>query len=491
MASQPQDSASGGSNVVDLMAALAARRSPDDFAIRQVSSRRHARRKEPAIFRVRIHLDEVHPPIWRLVDIRSDVTLDVVHDVLQVTMGWTNSHLHQFSSGPVRHHKLTENYLMDTMVEEGDSPGVPEVEVRLDEVLQRTGDRLYYEYDFGDSWEHTLTVQDVLPVRHDGLVAVCINGSRACPPEDSGGIYGYQNLLSALSHPSSQDAAMLRAWAGESFDPEHFSVAEVNNQLDNWRALPNGLATLADPGYGVPEGLAELLRRVHGSVVSEMIRLAELAALATEPAIEPAIAASMVLPYQWMLDRLGVNGLELTSAGYLKPVDVQACMTELGMDELWIGKNNRESQTYPVLDLRTSAQKLGLIRKFRGRLVRTAVGKKLIGNPVALWHHLATRVPAGEEIEREAGLITLLMLAAEFSPDGWRPDHSLDVYLAALGWGRSAHVPITRIQADLAADPTTTILRRLGALPDGWRRGREPLQVAGGIAFARAALRAH
>jgi hypothetical protein len=186
-----------------------------------------------------------------------------------------------------------------------------------------------------------------------------------------------------------------------------------------------------------------------------------------------------------LLDRVGVDGLPLTSAGYLKPDDVLACATELNMDKEWIGKFNREAQTFPVLSLRESAQKLGLLRKFRGRLVLTANGKKVSKDPVALWGYLSSKTPFGDACERDAGIVALLITAA-----GQIPDHSsFHLPLRALGWGYSPIEPIDESGAYQAARQTIALLRRLGALPDAFGPSTEAKQQAGGIAFARTALR--
>ena len=105
--------------------------------------------------------------------------------------------------------------------------------------------------------------------------------------------------------------------------------------------------------------------------------------------VDAEIATRMVRPYTWFLDRAGTEGIKLTSAGYLPPADVEAASAELGLVGEWYGKLNREAQTAPVLDFRESMMRLGLLRKYRGTLLATPAGRKLRGNPVAIWWHLA------------------------------------------------------------------------------------------------------
>ena len=109
-------------------------------------------------FRVRLDLRGTKPPVWRRLELRGDLTLPRLHDVIQAAMGWTDSHLHQFrtGSGP------RSAYFITTFdLEEGED-GVLEDDVRLDQLVVHQGDRLGYEYDFGDGWDHQLTVERVL-----------------------------------------------------------------------------------------------------------------------------------------------------------------------------------------------------------------------------------------------------------------------------------------------------------------------------------------
>ena len=163
-------------------------------------------------------------------------------------------------------------------------------------------------------------------------------------------------------------------------------------------------------------------------------------------------------------------------------------MTELGLGEEWIGKGNRENQTLPVLHLRESAAAMGLLRKRNGTLLLTSRARKLRGDPVALWWHLAKRIPpkSPDPCETQAGLILLLALAAEATEDS---DVITARLLGAIGWVNEDGTELTELAAGQASWDTKTVLRRLGALTDDgpWRSARRP--TAEGVAFARAALR--
>ena len=153
--------------------------------------------------RVRVGLSGAKPPLWRRLELASGLFLDEVREILQVAFGWTDSHLHQFGSGSQYHGPETEYYLCPYQVEEGE-PGVPEEEVRLDEVLADPGDTLCYLYDFGDSWEHVIRLEAVAPWDDTAPAAVCLDGRRDGPPEDCGGLGGYE-LISAAIDPLNPD----------------------------------------------------------------------------------------------------------------------------------------------------------------------------------------------------------------------------------------------------------------------------------------------
>jgi hypothetical protein len=210
-----------------------------------------------------------------------------------------------------------------------------------------------------------------------------------------------------------------------------------------------------------------------------------------EPVLVDAETADrMVRPYSWFLDRVGPEGIKLTSAGYLRPVDVEAASAELDLAGEWIGKHNREVQTLPVLELRESAMHLGLLRKYRGMLLATPRGRKLRDDPLGLWWHLAEQLPP-TKMARHVTHAGLLLLAATVigSAAGDDPLEYVARMLDAAGWQNSDGTPLTKWQAyDTAAD-THIVLIRLGALVQA-RPGLGPEQPTGdGAVFARAALR--
>lgn len=192
------------------------------------------RRPKKVTYVVRVDLDGAKPPIWRRLHLASDLTLDRLHDVLQAAMGWADSHLHHFQMGPDAKDFRMTPFLTDYDLEEGETDGVHERDVRLDQTLAKPGQRLFYTYDFGDSWHHTLKLEKVEPWVEGSPDATCITGRRSCPLEDVGGLAGYAEALAALRGEPGADPEWTRDlldWLPPDFDPEAFDVEVVNNAL--------------------------------------------------------------------------------------------------------------------------------------------------------------------------------------------------------------------------------------------------------------------
>jgi hypothetical protein len=173
-----------------------------------------------ARYQLKVTLAECRPPIWRRLVVPSTVTLADLHQILQISLGWLDYHLHLFEAG----RKVYSDPQFELDLPVGD-----ETRVRLGEVMTAKGHRLRYEYDFGDGWMHTIQLEEVLPP--SGEAPVCLGGRRHRPPEDCGGPGGYEHFLQAFLDPLHEEHAEIRDWVGEEFDPEAFDRAEVNRQL--------------------------------------------------------------------------------------------------------------------------------------------------------------------------------------------------------------------------------------------------------------------
>ncbi|CAN5569204.1 hypothetical protein BH23BAC1_BH23BAC1_45630 [soil metagenome] len=178
------------------------------------------------IYQIQIALKRVKPKIWRRVLVPSDLLLSSFHKVIQTTMGWTNSHLHQFIKGG-KHYikKFPDDDLWD------DTYQVDYKKMKISNLLKAEKEHINYEYDFGDGWIHQITLEKIFPVDKNVRYPYCIAGKMNCPPEDCGGPWGYENMMEILKQPKHEEYESYLEWLGGKFDPEEFNIDEVNDRL--------------------------------------------------------------------------------------------------------------------------------------------------------------------------------------------------------------------------------------------------------------------
>ncbi len=452
--------------------------------------RRHPRREAPAGLRLHVQLAGTFPPVWRRIEVASDLGLDDLHEVLQVVFGWEDYHLYRFTTGPERDPGDAFACTADLREAYDDDPAVPTWDVRIDELLAEPGERLHYQYDYGDNWWLVIEVEDVTDGRVPPGRAVLLEGAGAGPPEDCGGTYGYRMIVAA-SDPTHPDHAQGLADVAELWGDEvaqqdlglvAFDAASVGERL---RALE--LAGRPPTPRHVGEQLTGLMLRARDSATARQLRMLASSADAGVD-VDEATAARMVRPFTVLCDAVG-DGVKLTGAGYLPPAVVQTIFDELEMGDEWIGKGNREDLTVPVLQLRETAQRLKLLRKYKGRLVPTARGRELAGDPVGLWWHLAGALPFGgrdaKDAEWQAGVLLLALMASGSTDNA---EVTVAELLTGLGWAVGDRQPIDRRTATGLIATDVHLLHRVGAFADD-RRGAWPGTVTpDGIALARAAL---
>ncbi|MEO8354843.1 MAG: plasmid pRiA4b ORF-3 family protein [Chloroflexota bacterium] len=182
-----------------------------------------------SIYQIKVTLNDSKPPVWRRVLVPDTITLHQLHTILQIVMGWTNSHLHQFI--------VDSDYYGEPEEEDGYSEDLKnEKRYRLNQFVKRKGFKFMYEYDFGDNWEHTVHVEAILPVEKGRQYPVCLVGKRACPPEDIGGVRGYDDLLKIFFNPKHPEHKDMMEEFGDDFDPESFDIDDVNLGLRKFAA---------------------------------------------------------------------------------------------------------------------------------------------------------------------------------------------------------------------------------------------------------------
>lgn len=172
---------------------------------------------------LKVSIKGIKPPIFRELIIPMDMSFQEMHILIQAAFGWENAHLYQF------------NYKNEIICEENtliDQDYISAELERLSDSIVLKGDTIFYEYDFGDSWVHSIKISKIYDSKPDEKYPRCLKGGRACPPEDVGGVFGYYHMLEVLSEPESEEYSDLLEWLGDGYDPEYFSLDEINKKID-------------------------------------------------------------------------------------------------------------------------------------------------------------------------------------------------------------------------------------------------------------------
>lgn len=189
------------------------------------------------IFQFKIQIKGItKPPVWRRVTIDANSSFRDLHNLIQVSFGWTFSHLYSFSQ-----RAFSGDYSIEDPEFAGDLFGEQETEdstkVKLKDIFKSEKQKYVYVYDFGDSWEHDITLEKI--VKDENLnIPLCITGKGQCPPEDCGGVWGYEELKEILKDPTHPDYDNMVDWLwideGSEWDPNEFDVDFVNDNLRNY-----------------------------------------------------------------------------------------------------------------------------------------------------------------------------------------------------------------------------------------------------------------
>jgi Plasmid pRiA4b ORF-3-like protein len=169
---------------------------------------------------LKITINGITPPIWRRLLVSENITLYKLHHIIQVSFGWSNYHLYYFGEETS---KIGDPLLWD------DKETTPDTLVKIRDVLVPENPKLSYSYDIGDNWAHTIELEQVYPQMK--TQRTCIGGERRCPPEDCGGIPGYENILKTLERPGTEEYDELIVWLDGKTDPEFIDISMINNQL--------------------------------------------------------------------------------------------------------------------------------------------------------------------------------------------------------------------------------------------------------------------
>jgi hypothetical protein len=184
--------------------------------------------KQKHAYQLLVVLEGSEPKIWRQISVPGNMTLADLDRIIQAAMGWTNSHLHQFTIEGQLYGVLDDEWIDEMQ-------SLPDNEFTLDAVLGTEVKSFSYEYDFGDGWQHQVEVQMVIIADEKrNSWPMCLAGANACPPEDVGGLGGYEEFLEAIGDPIHEDYDSMRRWCGGPFDPQGFDVNSSNRDIRRW-----------------------------------------------------------------------------------------------------------------------------------------------------------------------------------------------------------------------------------------------------------------
>ena len=175
----------------------------------------------PGVHTLRIELLDVSPMVWRRFLVPSDTKLPKFNRMLEAVMGWEGYHLHMFEVADLRIGQ-PDDFSADI---------IDERHLTLEQLLPRAGSQLQWSYDFGDNWRHDVVVDAIEAPSPDVRYPMCTAGGQACPPEDCGGVYGYEELRAVLADPAHAEHEHMRDWAGDGFDPGAFDQMAATARL--------------------------------------------------------------------------------------------------------------------------------------------------------------------------------------------------------------------------------------------------------------------
>jgi hypothetical protein len=192
----------------------------------------HHKQNETQIYQLRAIVRLISPLIWRRLLVESDATLAELHDILQITFGWDDYHLHRFN---IRGKEYGINYVGGLFFSNNAR------KFTLANFDFRISDRFVYEYDYTDAWLHDIEIETITPPDHNKSYPICIAGKRAAPPEDCGGCWRYSEILHHIKYRTFEYDEMMEDWIYRDFDPEAFDRMAVNGALKAWTSAEHSL----------------------------------------------------------------------------------------------------------------------------------------------------------------------------------------------------------------------------------------------------------
>jgi hypothetical protein len=177
------------------------------------------------IYQFKITLEDSKPVIWRRIQVPENYTFWDLHVAIQDAMGWYDCHLHQFEMVDP---KQSEQVTIGKPDEEFDEPILTEWKTSIADYFSLKNKKAFYTYDFGDDWRHKIVLEKIAPIEVEQTYPQCVAGEMACPPEDCGGIYGYQDLIEIMNDPKHEDHESMLEWLGRELEPTAFSIDSIH-----------------------------------------------------------------------------------------------------------------------------------------------------------------------------------------------------------------------------------------------------------------------
>jgi len=319
------------------------------------------------VYQIKVSLIGAQPSIWRRLLIEPNTTFKDLHQIIQVAMGWQASHLHLFQADDGR---LIGDPAEDF---EGMMNFMDESALPVSSVLSSEGQKLKYEYDFGDSWEHEVKLEKILTGEEAESLPICIKAARQCPPEDVGGLYGLYEFLDAMEDAAHPEHVAVREWCGgEQFDPDFLDLDQINDDLLERDALFSEtgpeFAPQASDFLGLsPNQVHELLQNPL-NCPSVFKPLFDAEAVSRELDTAPIMRMAKAL-----IGEMGDNGIRLTGKGNLPLKHVKAMIEAGGEDIVFpiaaYGAARSEEHVLGANLTRLLLEIAGYTKKEKGRLL--------------------------------------------------------------------------------------------------------------------------
>jgi len=180
------------------------------------------------VYQLKVLLESTRPTVYRTTEIKADATFYDLHVAIQIMFGWHNAHLHEFKKKDLL---ISDPEFYEDAFDFEDEKILDEQQIKISKVFQTPKDRILYLYDFGDSWEHSVTLEKIIDAKENTVYPQCIRGKRCAPPEDIGGVWGFENFKEIMADPSNEEYEENKEWYGSEFDLEKVDFKEINEQL--------------------------------------------------------------------------------------------------------------------------------------------------------------------------------------------------------------------------------------------------------------------